>query len=730
MVVLRKAKQKRLTLAISVALATGVVYANFDPELELSDLDGTNGFVINGSANYDYSGASVSAAGDINGDGISDLVIGAPYATTGADYTGASYVVFGSDQGLPNPLNLSGLNGSDGFVINGSSTYDYAGASVSAAGDINGDGIDDLIIGAPGSSPIEAYSGASYVVFGSDQTWAGSLDLSSLDGSNGFVINGVNEFDESGSSVSTAGDINGDGFDDLIIGAPYAGAGASYVVFGSDQPWASSLNLSGLDGNNGFVINGVSAGDSLGGSVSSAGDINDDGFDDLIIGAIFAGAAGTYTGASYVVFGSDQGLPNPLNLSGLDGSNGFVINGVSDGDEAGTSVSAAGDINGDGIDDLIIGAIFAGATGTYTGASYVVFGSDQTLPNPLNLSGLNGNNGFVINGVSVDDQSGLSVNAAGDINFDGFDDLIIGAPLANSNGINSGASYVVFGSDQGLPNPLNLSGLDGSNGFVINGVTAGDNSGTSVSTAGDINGDGIDDLITGAPLAAPNGDYSGASYVVYGVRGRIEVTKSGPASAKAGDEITYTISFTDTDTGTGALGTCTGNDPLLGGDLGVFTAGVTRDFDYTVQVADPSPLLNTASITCDVVGSDDAARGIGRHSVDLIAPSIEVTKTGPATARVGDEITFTIGFTDTGTGTLGICTGNDLLLGGDLGVFTAGVTRDFTYTVQVDDPDPLPNTATITCDVEGFDNKASDNDSHSVDLNAPTEDLIFADSFE
>jgi len=114
----------------------------------------------------------------------------------------------------------------------------------------------------------------------------------------------------------------------------------------------------------------------------------------------------------------------------------------------------------------------------------------------------------------------------------------------------------------------------------------------------------------------------------------------------------------------------------------------------------------------------------------LIGPSIDVTKTGPATARVGDEITYTIGFTDTGTGTLGTCTGSDALLGGDLGVFTAGVTRDFTYTVQVDDPDPLPNTATITCDVEGFDNKASDNDSHSVDLIAPTEDKIFADSFE
>jgi len=515
MVINRRAKRKRLTLAIGIALATAAVYADFSPQLELSDLDGSNGFVINGVSAGDESGTAVSAAGDINGDGISDLIIGAPYATNSA---GTSYVVFGSDQGLPNPLNLSNLDGSNGFVINGVSAYDSSGISVSAAGDINGDGIDDLIIGARGSSPYEAYSGASYVVFGSGQPWAGSLDLSSLDGSNGFVMNGVSADDESGTSVSAAGDINGDGIDDLIIGAPYAGAGAgaSYVVFGSGLAWGSSLNLSGLNGSKGFVINAVNAGDSLGGSVSAAGDINDDGIDDVIIGAILAGAVGTPTGASYVVFGSGQGLPSPLNLSDLNGNNGFVINGVSEYDESGTAVSAAGDINGDGIDDVIIGALLADPNGDGSGASYVVFGSGPPWDSSLDLSSLDGSKGFVINGVNAGDNSGTSVSAAGDINVDGIDDLIIGASLADPNGVGSGASYVVFGSVQDWASSMNLSDLNGSNGFVINGVSAGDNSGTSVSKAGDINGDGFDDLMTGALLADPNGENSGASYVVFG----------------------------------------------------------------------------------------------------------------------------------------------------------------------------------------------------------------------
>src|SRR4028119_589358 len=124
----------------------------------------------------------------------------------------------------------------------------------------------------------------------------------------------------------------------------------------------------------------------------------------------------------------------------------------------------------------------------------------------FNLSDLNGSNGFAINGIAALDRSGTSVSSAGDVNGDGFDDLIIGATGADPNGlIYAGQSYVVFGSNSGFAAGLNLSTLSGSNGFAINGIAASDSSGSSVSSAGDVNGDGFDDLIIGARTASRNG---------------------------------------------------------------------------------------------------------------------------------------------------------------------------------------------------------------------------------
>lgn len=497
-----------MPLLVHAGISNGVV--------NLSDINGQNGFVINGVSENDYSGRSLGHAGDVNGDGFDDVIIGAQRADVkGTEDVGSTYVVYGSDLGLPSPLNLTDLNGENGIVIHGVSQGYESGSSVSYAGDVNGDGVDDLIIGIPESTFTRA---SAYVVFGSKSGLPSPINLADINSVNGFVIKReVNKFWH-GSSVSHAGDINGDGTDDLIIGISGAdangieNAGNAYVVYGNNSGFPNPLNLPDLDGNNGFIINGVASWDITGSSVSNAGDVNADGFDDLIIGAPWANYNESINaGKAYVVFGNDSGLPNPLNLADLNGVNGFVINGINSLDQVGQSVSNAGDINGDGIDDMLIGSLATENDGKKT---FVVFGSDSELPNPLNLDLLNGNNGFVLVG-GDGDLSGESVSFAGDVNSDGIDDIIIGSRRGNSQ---AGKAYVVYGSVFGLPNPLYLADLNGNNGFFINGVNQGDLAGDPVSYAGDVNGDGVDDLIVGAPYADANENIdAGSSYVVYGL---------------------------------------------------------------------------------------------------------------------------------------------------------------------------------------------------------------------
>ena len=424
-------------------------------------------------------------------------------------------------------LPAAGGDGTEGFVLKGIDAEDLSGISVSNAGDVNGDGIDDFIIGAEKADPDgRSLAGESYVVFGSNSGFPAALELSSLfpaaggDGTAGFVLMGVNAFDVSGNSVSNAGDVNGDGIDDLIIGAAGAdpngvsNAGESFVVFGRNSGFPAVFALRSLfpaaggDGSEGFVLKGIDMDDVSGGSISNAGDVNGDGIDDLIIGASGADPNGVSgAGESFVVFGRNTGFPAVFALRSLipaaggDGAEGFVLKGIDSDDHLGTSVSNAGDVNGDGIDDFIIGA-FNGAFSA--GESYVVFGRMTGFPATFELSSLlpaaggDGTAGFVLKGIDSNDFSGTSVSNAGDVNGDGIDDLIIGADKAYPDGKrDAGESYVVFGRNTGFPATFALSSLfpaaggDGTAGFVLKGIDSGDASGTSVSNAGDVNGDGI-----------------------------------------------------------------------------------------------------------------------------------------------------------------------------------------------------------------------------------------------
>ncbi|MGF1497394.1 MAG: cadherin-like domain-containing protein [Elainellaceae cyanobacterium] len=530
----------------------------------LADINGLNGFLIEGTlSGLGYAGYSVSGAGDINGDGIDDVIVGTAFTDT-------SYVVFGQAGGPPAKVELANLDGTNGFIIQGPSGS-YAGTSVSSAGDINGDGIDDLIIGARGLENNDGTdAGGSYVILGRRNSFGASLDLTTLDGTNGFVFRGTDRWDWTGFSVSGAGDINGDGFDDVIFSAPGIDVsttlGKTYVLFGKAGGFDATLSPSDLNGVNGFVLNGIGLRDYTGWSVSSAGDVNGDGFDDLLIGARWAdpasapssGSAGG-NGQVYVVFGKSDNFASNFDLATLDGTNGFAIDGFFDISanaygSLGRAVSNAGDMNGDGFDDIIVTA--------NGGVSYVIFGRGGGFSPNLLLSSLDGTNGFkVFASESVNSVSFASVSSAGDLNADGFDDLIFGLPEEQLSDREAGAAYILFGKATGFGAVVNLSEIDGTGVFAITGIGEYQFAGFSVSDAGDVNADGIDDVIIGAPNSIFGGspNFQEESYVVYG-NAAPELDLNG---SEAGIDFVTSIDFTATSNGLTPII----SSPIVAGDF-------------------------------------------------------------------------------------------------------------------------------------------------------------------
>jgi len=438
-------------------------------------------------------------------------------------------------------LNTGTDTGPDGVVrIFGDDQEDWSGWSVSGAGDVDDDGYDDFLVSAHlADTDGGDDAGEVYLVFGREAVLWGDVDLDTGTdtGPAGVVrILGDDAGDWTGWSVSGAGDVNNDGYDDFLIGAGMADnlgddaqAGVVYLVFGRERGLWADVDLdTGTDTGPGGVVRifGDDAWDRTGWSVGGVGDVDDDGYHDILIGAYGADpGGGVAAGESYLIFGRGSGDWDDIDLD-TDGSadpDGVVrIFGDNEGDQSGQSVSAAGDVNGDGYDDFLIGAYAADPDGrTDAGETYLVFGRTRANWDDIDLdTGTGAGPAGVVRilGDDAGDASGISVSGAGDVNADGYDDILVGAYLAAPGGApTAGEAYLIFGRDSIDWTDIDLDASSPPGVIHIYGDDAVDWAGLSVSGAGDVNSDGYDDFLVSGYGADPDGGTNaGEAYLIFG----------------------------------------------------------------------------------------------------------------------------------------------------------------------------------------------------------------------
>ncbi|PIZ54139.1 hypothetical protein COY26_00030 [Candidatus Woesearchaeota archaeon CG_4_10_14_0_2_um_filter_33_10] len=379
------------------------------------------------------------------------------------------------------------------LTFNGSENGDYLGMTTRRAGDFNGDGYTDLVVGSYMSNLTGSYRGKVLIFFGN----------SSMEETADIEINGTSDNGYFGYKVDSAGDVNGDGYDDIIIGSPNINisgsenTGQAHLFFGGSNV-QSSMNADQAD----IIINGSAANDYFGDGISSAGDINGDGYSDVMVGAPYASSNGkSYNGQAYIYLGGTD-IKSRMNSSDAD----IIINGSDNWDMFGIETASAGDVNGDGYSDVVVGALYSKVNGIFTGRAFIFYGSNNLL------SSINSASADVrINGSGFYAMFGWALASAGDVNGDGYSDVIVGSYNNSDNGLGTGQAYIYFGGAN-ITGDMDLSHAD----VTLNGTENESFFGGVLSCARDVNGDGYSDVIVGADEADAGGTDRGQAFVFFG----------------------------------------------------------------------------------------------------------------------------------------------------------------------------------------------------------------------